>query len=82
MTQDDLTDIFESADMIGIQAFCEWSDLIKYTHPLDIQEVITDVGVEMMKFGWKYDNFRGRRPPYDATCNVSWPHQGQSFLSH
>ena len=23
LTQDDLTDIFESADMIGIQAFCE-----------------------------------------------------------
>ena len=49
LTQDDLTDIFESADMIGIQAFCEWSELIKYTHPVifqypvDIQEVITDV---------------------------------------
>ena len=23
LTKDDLTDIFESADMIGIQAFCE-----------------------------------------------------------
>ena len=49
LTQDDLTDIFESADMIGIQAFCEWSELIKYTHPVifqypvDIQKFITDV---------------------------------------
>ena len=49
LTQDDLTDIFESADMIGIQAFCEWSEPIKYTHPVifqypvDIQKVITDV---------------------------------------